>query len=202
MTSVEPDDLEVEEGIDILYSGPKDPIADVVFVHGLTGRGTTSWQKGDVLWPKELLPKQLPNVRIIAWNYNVDVLRFFNSKSKEKSILQHAENLLFDLGGEREEEGRPIIFIGHSLGGLVIKQALVIASQSEHSQDDNTAGYVDIINSTIGIVFLGVSHRSYFADHNLISCLDTSQRQRSSKMGQHRNAISSNDGGRSQRHHH
>ena len=168
MTSVEPDDLEVEEGIDILYSGPKDPIADVVFVHGLTGHGTTSWKKGDILWPKELLPKQLPNVRIIAWNYNVDVLRFFNSKTKEKSILQHAENLLFDLGGEREEEGRPIIFIGHSLGGLVIKQALVIASQSEHSQDDNTAGYVDIINSTIGIVFLGVSHHSYFADPNLI----------------------------------
>lgn len=147
---------EAEEGAEILYEGKEPVRADVVFVHGLTGHGSQTWQKGGVLWPRDLLPKALPNVRVIAWNYDVDVLRFFN-KTKQNSILQHAENLLFDLGGEREEEGRPIIFVGHSLGGLVVKQALVTASQAEYSKDDNTAGYVDIIKSTIGIIFLGVS---------------------------------------------
>ena len=92
---------EAEEGVEILYEGKEPVRADVVFVHGLTGHGSQTWQKGGVLWPRDLLPKALPNVRVIAWNYDVDVLRFFN-KTKQNSILQHAENLLFDLGGERE----------------------------------------------------------------------------------------------------
>jgi len=46
---------------------------------------------------------------------------------------------------------RPIIFLCHSLGGLVTKQALVI------SQLDDT--YADIRKSTYGIVFLATPHR-------------------------------------------
>jgi len=46
---------------------------------------------------------------------------------------------------------RPIIFICHSLGGLVVKQALV------YSQIDKL--YTDIRKSTYGIVFLATPHR-------------------------------------------
>lgn len=45
----------------------------------------------------------------------------------------------------------PIIFIAHSLGGLVIKQALVIA------KNDNT--YINLRKATYGLVFFAVPHQ-------------------------------------------
>ena len=89
-------------------------------------------------------------------------MRFFN-KTGQNTILKHAENFLLDLAGMRDEEDgvdpdRPIIFVGHSLGGLVIKQALITAREHEHtlSEDDE---YAKILRNTVGIVFLGTPHR-------------------------------------------
>lgn len=50
-----------------------------------------------------------------------------------------------------QQKKRPIIFVCHSLGGLVVKQALIF------SQIDKL--YSDIRNSTYGIVFLATPHR-------------------------------------------
>ena len=65
------------------------------------------------------------------------IMRFFN-KTGQNTILKHADHFLMDLAGKRAEEdciekGRPIIFIGHSQGGLVIKQALTTAREHEHT---------------------------------------------------------------------
>ena len=48
---------------------------------------------------------------------------------------------------------RPIIFVAHSLGGLVVKQALIEAAQgnSEHDQS--------IIQACIGLLLFGVPNR-------------------------------------------
>lgn len=51
------------------------------------------------------------------------------------------------------QQGRPIIFIGHSLGGLVIQKALL------HSDGSPDELYSDVVNSTAGVVFLGTPHR-------------------------------------------
>jgi hypothetical protein len=45
--------------------------------------------------------------------------------TSQNTIFGHAENLLLDLKNERragDAQKRPLIFVGHSLGGLVIKQ--------------------------------------------------------------------------------
>lgn len=47
-----------------------------------------------------------------------------------------------------QTRNRPIVFVGHSLGGLVIQQALVLA--------DHNKVFTDIRTSTSGIIFLGV----------------------------------------------
>lgn len=154
--------MDDEESIKVLYEG-KEPIsADIVFVHGLTGNGLATWEKGNTVWPRDLLPKAVPAARVITWNYDADIMRFFN-KTSQNTILKHAENLLVDLAGERAEEDgiepdRPIIFVGHSLGGLVIKQALITAREHEAIANEND-DYANIIRNTIGIIFLGTPHK-------------------------------------------
>lgn len=55
-------------------------------------------------------------------------------------------------------QDRPILWVGHSLGGLVIKAALIQAAN--HRMRDN--GFDDlglIYSATIGVLFLGTPHR-------------------------------------------
>jgi hypothetical protein len=49
---------------------------------------------------------------------------------------------------------RPIVFVCHSLGGIVVKKALILAH--ERSSDPE---YKQILDSTRGIAFLGVPHK-------------------------------------------
>ena len=50
-----------------------------------------------------------------------------------------------------QESKRPLIFIAHSLGGIIVKQALVWAHREPQ--------YQSIKDTTLGIVFFGTPHR-------------------------------------------
>lgn len=69
---------------------------DLVFVHGLRGSRIKTWSKGDVCWPRDLLPKDISNVRVLTWGYDSSVANAFRYASKE-SIFGHADTLLNDL---------------------------------------------------------------------------------------------------------
>ena len=81
-------------------------------------------------------------------------------KSKDK-IHNHAELLLAELWANRrplKATKRPIIFVAHSLGGLIVKRALV------HSSDirgNKIAHLRSIYVSTYGILFLGTPHQGF-----------------------------------------
>jgi hypothetical protein len=114
---------------------------------------------GGIYWPKDFLPTAVPNARIIAWGYDSSVVRAIGPSS-EASIFGHAENLLTDLCALRFPwtiKSRPIIFVGHSLGGLVIKEALIRSSEYLNSYQD--AKLAAIYSNTKGVVFIGTPHR-------------------------------------------
>ena len=69
----------------------------------------------------------MERARIIAYGYDADVVHLTGPAGQE-SIRQHSSNVLLNLsnlrGRKPSSRGRPIIFVVHSLGGLVIENAI------------------------------------------------------------------------------
>ncbi|KAH8897965.1 hypothetical protein GQ53DRAFT_837684 [Thozetella sp. PMI_491] len=108
----------------------------------------------NIHWPRDLLPKLMPSARIFTWGYDVDIAKLFSSTSTA-SVFQHASTLLSDISDSRiaaEEKMRPIIFVAHSLGGIVVKDALCI-SNSERTHLN------EVGKATAGVCFLGTPHK-------------------------------------------
>ena len=82
------------------------------------------------------------------------------SQRKENvlNILDFAKNLLFNMRIATEQRQRklkieslPILFVAHSLGGLVVKKACILAQNDEN--------YRGIVQAISGVIFLSTPHR-------------------------------------------
>ena len=152
-------------GMDILWppaeKGDQDSDVDIVFVHGLNGKRHATWTKGNVLWPRDLLAKDFPTARIMTWGYDARIMQFFGPVG-QGSIHDHANELNNDLRQERVEPNqifRPLIFFAHSLGGLVVKNALFRSYLAGVSGAQVTDHCAAIEKSTAGVIFAGTPHR-------------------------------------------
>lgn len=100
-----------------------------------------------VYWPKDLLPADCPNARILVWGYDTVVTEGYSPVNKA-NLFAHAKDLLYSL--ERQEpKGRSIIFVAHSLGGLLVKDVLRRAQQADEAE------YNDIIEFNQSCYFSG-----------------------------------------------
>ena len=154
-----------EFGLTAVYTPqpPSSTLVDLVFVHGLGGHPQKTWtsKKTGVFWPGQLLPQYTQQQRIQVWVYGYDA----NPTSKggqgasTDMIHDHSEHLVAELAAKRREDGatkRPIIFVAHSLGGLVVKRALVYSSEITSSKTEHLRS---VYVSTSGIIFLGTPHK-------------------------------------------
>ncbi|TVY40204.1 Vegetative incompatibility protein [Lachnellula occidentalis] len=120
-------------GLNLLYA-PVEPLVDFIFVHGLGGGSRKTWSKTNSVedfWPQEWLPKDLAfkNVRIHSFGYDSDWAR---GKVNFLNILHFGKSLLGQMSTLPclRDADTPIVLIGHSMGGLVIKKAYNLARQS------------------------------------------------------------------------
>lgn len=74
-----------------------------------------------VYWPRDLLPDDCPEARIITWGYDTVVTHGYSRATSKNNIFAHAKDLLFSLNRERSQD-TPIIFVAHSLGGIIVKE--------------------------------------------------------------------------------
>ncbi|KAI9838418.1 MAG: hypothetical protein M1837_002501 [Sclerophora amabilis] len=141
-------------------SEPKDALADIVFVHGLTGNRKTTWTdtKTGVFWPVDLLPAVLEQdelgARIMTFGYDADVVGLLETASSNR-LRDHGKSLAEERAMLRlrsHTSNRPPIFVTHDLGGLVCEQALLI------SRDSADAHLTDLLEATHAIAFLGTPH--------------------------------------------
>ena len=111
----------------------------------------------NLLWLRDLLPESLNVARVLTFGYNANATSFYGDKSAER-IQKQAETLVADLQADRALEGcsqRPIVFVCHGLGGILVKKALAYSSARVSK---NVAHLCSIFISTYGILFFGTPH--------------------------------------------
>ncbi|KAF8247189.1 hypothetical protein K440DRAFT_629762 [Wilcoxina mikolae CBS 423.85] len=152
-------------GITPLYHPPQsEPQYDVIAVCGLSAHAFGSWKSPSqsyVMWLRDILPLDFPDFRVLAWGYESDL----KDPTASRNITSFSRQLLMAILGARElttAKHRPIIFVGHSLGGLIIKQALVDAAEGNSPNDKA------ILDSCIGILLFGVPNRG-LNNENMLS---------------------------------
>jgi hypothetical protein len=128
---------------------------DVVAVHGLQGDAYQTWtHENGTMWLESILADKIPYARIMTFGYN-STIAFSSSVAKlEDKSIEFINRLTMKRSSIENGSTRPIVFICHSLGGILVKKALILAH--ERSSDIH---YRNILDNTKAIAFLGVPHR-------------------------------------------
>lgn len=141
-------------GLNLLYS-PSEPLIDFIFVHGLGGGSRKTWSKTSSIthfWPQQWLPKDpaFKNVRVQSFGYDSDWL---SGKENCMDIRHFGKSLMGEMvtSPHLANTDTPIVLIGHSMGGLIIKQAYMLARHNN--------GHERLAKRIHSIYFLATPHR-------------------------------------------
>lgn len=89
---------------------------DLVFVHGLSDDWQFTWKKDGLSWIQDFVPKDIPHARIFTCGFNTQ-----RGSQKDSS---HSLRGLEEYERRRDHKRRPVIFLAHSLGGLILQAFL------------------------------------------------------------------------------
>ncbi|MGP0063360.1 MAG: hypothetical protein ACLQGP_07115 [Isosphaeraceae bacterium] len=135
--------------------------ADVIFVHGLNGNPGKYWSHNDEptkFWPA-WMGEDLPDVGVWSLGYENAALkpRWFSLIGKflqrgfAMPLEDRADNVLLALESHQIGE-RPLMFITHSMGGLLIKEVLRTANDSSDPRRKA------LVQRTRGVCFIATPH--------------------------------------------
>lgn len=127
-------------------------VRNVVFLHGLGGHPKETWMHNPsdhtTLWPKWIGEDA---------NCNVWVLKYDAALSSwTDSAMQLPDQGVATLNAlciEPKLSGSPLILVGHSMGGLVIKEAIVHASTHDDSRLKR------ILEDLVAVIFVATPHQ-------------------------------------------
>ncbi|KAI0436723.1 hypothetical protein F4803DRAFT_207941 [Xylaria telfairii] len=146
-------------GLHIIHQ-PDYTVLDIIFVHGLGGHSKNTWSKDhdpSFFWPELWLPFEpdIASARIFTFGYNA---AWRGATKSVSSITDFAKELLFEMRFGKDRSGQdlklgvnPIIFVVHSMGGLVVKKAYLLGLHDEN--------YQELVQAVSAIVFLSTPHR-------------------------------------------
>lgn len=142
-------------GLTLLHE-PPDPRIDFILIHGLGGGSRKTWsisQEEAMFWPKEWLPAEpgFEHVRIHSFGYNSD---WMTRKESLLTVHDFGQALIADIYNSphlQKSRETPIVFVAHSMGGLVVKKAYLLALHDPL--------YNGIFKRIHAMYFLGTPHR-------------------------------------------
>ncbi|KAL2649761.1 hypothetical protein R1flu_017889 [Riccia fluitans] len=141
---------------------------DIFFFHGLQLEGNSvphlsTWRSGNAsqeLWPQTWLRTRYQDARIILLSYDASAI--VTNTEGRMSLYAIAETLLQDILTARNGVGRnrPVILIGHSFGGLVIKQLCLYAHRRKGAVDEPSE-VIDFLETIRGVFFYSTPHHGF-----------------------------------------
>ncbi|KFY68927.1 hypothetical protein V496_00678 [Pseudogymnoascus sp. VKM F-4515 (FW-2607)] len=151
-------------GFTQLYtSRPGSPVtADVIAITGLDGHAYGSWRgKGNLgrMWLRDFLSKDLPYCRTMIYGYNSKL-----STHGVDTIMDYGRGLIEELKKVRNTEElrkRPLFFIAHSFGGIILAHCLVKAVQAD---EDDHPTIASLHRATYGMLLFGIPHKGLVVD--------------------------------------
>lgn len=126
---------------------PNAVVADVVFVHGIQGDPRGTWtNKNGGFWPSWVAED---NAGLAVWSagYKAAVSEWAGTAMP---LFDRANNVLAELQAAGIGS-RPICWVAHSMGGLLVKKML-------RNADSVAAEFKAFSNITRGVVFIGTPH--------------------------------------------
>ncbi|KAH8802451.1 tetratricopeptide repeat domain protein [Xylogone sp. PMI_703] len=134
-------------------------LVDIVAVHGLNENKVAAWTDPDtdILWLRDLLPKTITVARILTYGYDASASSFHSAGCAD-IIQKQAHTFVASLQADRSLEGcdhRPIIFVCHGLGGILVKKALAYSASKTSAQ---VVHLYSIFVSTYAVLFFGTPH--------------------------------------------
>jgi hypothetical protein len=130
---------------------------DVIAVSGLGGHAFGSFKErgGDHMWLRDSLPQDLPTARILTYGHDSH-LNQSNSFQKITDLGRQLHVSIKSIRNYNSASGtspeRPLVLIGHSLGGLLTTQALVSMSEGDEADRAN-------FRATCGLMAFGTPNR-------------------------------------------
>uniref|UniRef100_A0A182N3S3 GPI inositol-deacylase n=1 Tax=Anopheles dirus TaxID=7168 RepID=A0A182N3S3_9DIPT len=108
-------------------------------------------------WPMEWLPKDFPRIRVLGLDYESSLSQWSATgcpcEKYDGKLRKRAAEFLEKLATSDVGQDRPVIWVGHSMGGLLIKSIMVQALESPNPRVRRIAE-----NSRV-VMFLGTPHR-------------------------------------------
>uniref|UniRef100_A0A7S3A1D7 Protein SERAC1 n=2 Tax=Rhodosorus marinus TaxID=101924 RepID=A0A7S3A1D7_9RHOD len=167
------------DGVTVLNAPEEDETSpvDIVFFHGLRGHPILTWRtqlefdpmdSNVTIWPRDWLAKDFPRARILSVEFEGPITEW---KGKSMSLESQAERavLLLRQAGVGD---RPIVFVTHSYGGMIVKKIISkaegsaevssppkVASAGEKKQIPTEADWEHIASQVRGTVFFGTPHK-------------------------------------------
>ena len=108
-----------------------------------------------IYWPRDLLPIAVPNARVLTYGYDTSSTRSSDYSIGKSTVQDIAWDFLTGLETARRVQSlRPLILVAHSLGGIVVMEALRRSSGCKTRQSHLHSIY----ENTSGIIFFGTPH--------------------------------------------
>jgi hypothetical protein len=135
-------------------SDPDDANVDIVAVTGLGGHALGSFRSADGLsvWLRDFAPEDIPRARFITYGYDTAVVASDNNQGVHELARTLLDGLVI-FRQRTQTQQRPLLFVCHSLGGVVLKEALVMSSKATDAKHKKL---LEVMTVTYGLVFMGV----------------------------------------------
>lgn len=110
------------------------------------------------------MPHTVPNSRVLTYGYDSHIKHRLLGIVNKSTVYDIASDFLVSLeANRRQDPSRPVLFVAHSLGGIIVKEILRKSNQNPQLH------LRKICDSTIGIIFFGTPHNGTDPRNSLYS---------------------------------